>query len=126
MQISLQPLVQKVSPFRDPLIKGFKLSYNPILFEKLQISVIQPRYGIYRGIKEIACAVEFSGVFDFGLGFSKGSNTILWNIQELRFVLFEICRGKVKKFKTQVSFQKSISSTPPPPLEILDQTKLKS
>ena len=57
----------------------------------------------------------FPEVFVFGLGISKGSNTILWNIQELRFVLFEICRGKVKKFKTQVSFQKSISSTPPPP-----------
>ena len=96
MQISLQPLVQKVSPFRDPLIKGFKLSYNPILFEKLQISVIQPRYGIYRGIKEIACAVEFSGVFDFGLGISKGSNTILWNIQELSSVLSKISSGKVK------------------------------
>ena len=58
-------------------------------------------YGISRGIKEIACGssrgqlktkwnfqgwprknnVEFPGVSVFGLGISKGSNTILWNIQ---------------------------------------------
>ena len=39
------------------------------------------------------------GVFVFGLGISKGSNTILWNIQGLSFVLSGICRGKVKKWK---------------------------
>ena len=41
--------------------------------------------------------VEFPGVFVFGLGISKGSNTILWNIQGLNFVLPGISRGKVKK-----------------------------
>ena len=41
--------------------------------------------------------VEFPGVFVFSLGISKGSNTILWNIQELSFVLTGISRGKVKK-----------------------------
>ena len=40
--------------------------------------------------------VEFPGVFVFGLGISKGSNTILWNIQGLSFVLSGISRGKVK------------------------------
>ena len=41
--------------------------------------------------------VEFPGVFVFGLGIFKGSNTILWNIQWLSFVLSGISRGKVKK-----------------------------
>ena len=43
--------------------------------------------------------VEFPRVFVFGLGISKGSNTILWNIQGLSFVLSRISRGKVKKMK---------------------------
>ena len=38
----------------------------------------------------------FPEVSVFGLGISKGSNTILWNIQELSFVLSEISSGKVK------------------------------
>ena len=55
--------------------------------------------------------VEFPGVFVFGLRFSKGYNTIFWNIQWFSFALSGICRGKVKKEKFQGSFQKSISST---------------
>ena len=38
----------------------------------------------------------FPEVFVFGLGISNGSNTILWNIQELSSVLSEISSGKVK------------------------------
>ena len=56
------------------------------------------------------------GVFVFGLGISKGSNTILWNIQGLSFVLSGICRGKVKNEKFQRGrFQKSsyILNRPP-------------
>ena len=49
----------------------------------------------------------------FGLGISKGSNTILWNIQGLSFVLSGISRGKVKNWKIPGGFQKSISSTLP-------------
>ena len=41
--------------------------------------------------------VEFPGIFVFGLGISEGSNTILWNIQGLSFVLSGISRGKEKK-----------------------------
>ena len=52
--------------------------------------------------------VEFPGVFVFGLGISKGSNTILWNIQELS----GIYRGKVKNEKFQGVYEKSISSPP--------------
>ena len=57
--------------------------------------------------------VEFPalGVFVFGLGISKESNTILWNIQGLSFVLSGISRGKVRKNSRE--FQKSISSNPP-------------
>ena len=54
--------------------------------------------------------VEFPGVFVFGLGISKGSNTILWNIQGLSFVLSEISRGKVNKWKIGL---KNISSASP-------------
>ena len=36
----------------------------------------------------------------FGIGISKGSNTILWNIQGLSLVLSGISRFKVKKWKT--------------------------
>ena len=50
--------------------------------------------------------VEFSGVFVFGLGISKGSNTILWNIQGLSFFLSGISRGKVKKWKILGGFKK--------------------
>ena len=39
------------------------------------------------------------GIFVFGLDISKGSNTILWNIQGVSFALSGICRGKVKKWK---------------------------
>ena len=72
-------------------------------------------FGISMGIKEIACGisrgqlktkwtfqgwpkqnnVEFRGVFVFGLGFSKGFSTSLWNIQGLSFVLSGISRGEV-------------------------------
>ena len=50
--------------------------------------------------------VEFPGVFVFGLGISKGSNTILWNIQGLSFVLSGISRCKVKKWKIPGKFSK--------------------
>ena len=56
--------------------------------------------------------MEFPGVFVFGLGISKGSKTILWNIQGLSFVLSGICRGKVKKVKNARGGQKFISSAP--------------
>ena len=48
--------------------------------------------------------VEFPKVFVFGLGTSKGSNTILWNIQGLSFVLSGIYRGKLKKWKIPGEF----------------------
>ena len=41
--------------------------------------------------------MEFPEVFVFGLGISKGSNTILGNIHGLSFVLSGISREKVKK-----------------------------
>ena len=47
-----------------------------------------------------------------GLGISKGSSTILWNIWSLSFFFSGISRGKVKKWKIPGVFQKSISSTP--------------
>ena len=51
----------KVSSFWDPLIKAFiKLSYNWILFEKLQISVIQPtksRYSLYSHTAELTAFI---------------------------------------------------------------------
>ena len=58
--------------------------------------------------------VEFPalGVFVFGLGISKESNTILWNIQGLSFVLSGISRGKERK-NSRGGFKKSISSDPP-------------
>ena len=36
--------------------------------------------------------VEFPRVFVFGIGISNGCNTILWNIQQLSFVLSRIYR----------------------------------
>ena len=54
--------------------------------------------------------MEFPGVFVFGLGISKGSNTILWNIQGLSFVLSGISRVKVNKWKIGL---KNISSASP-------------
>ena len=60
--------------------------------------------------------MEFPGVFVFGLGISKGSNTILWNIQGLSFVLSGISRGKVKKWKIPGEFsQKNILNPTPFP-----------
>ena len=58
--------------------------------------------------------VEFPalGVFVFGLGISKESNTILWNIQGLSFVLSGISRCKERK-NSRGGVQKSISSNPP-------------
>ena len=50
--------------------------------------------------------VDFPRVFVSGLGISKGSNTILWNIQELNFVLSGISRSSVKKIKIQGRFSK--------------------
>ena len=41
--------------------------------------------------------VEFPGVVVFGLGISKESNTILWIIQGLNFLLSGISRGIVKQ-----------------------------
>ena len=46
-----------------------------------------------------------NGVFVFGLGIFKGSNTILWNIQGLTFVLSGISRVKVKNKKFQGGFK---------------------
>ena len=65
-------------------------------------------YGISRGIKEIASMwnfqglprknyAEFPGVFVFGLGISKGCNTVLHNFQGWSFDLSGISRGKVIK-----------------------------
>ena len=42
-----------------------------------------------------------NGVFIFGLGIFKGSNTVLWNIQGLTFVFSGISRVKVKNKKFQ-------------------------
>ena len=49
---------------------------------------------------------NFRVVFVFGLGNSKGSNAVLWNIQELSFLLFGISMGKVKTEKFQGGFKK--------------------
>ena len=43
--------------------------------------------------------VQYRGVLLFGLGISKGYNTILWNFQGWSFVLSGIFRGRVKKKK---------------------------
>ena len=55
--------------------------------------------------------VEFPRVFVFGLGIYKGSNTILWNIQGLSFVLSGISWGKVKQGNIIGGFAKIIFST---------------
>ena len=66
--------------------------------------------------------VEFPGVLVFGLGIFKKSNTILWNFPGWRFVLSGISRSKVKKTKdSRKGFQKSISSTPHPPVWIFSE-----
>ena len=44
----------------------------------------------------------------FGIGISKGSNTILWNIQGMSLVLSGISRVKVKKWKTPGFLKKYI------------------
>ena len=56
--------------------------------------------------------VEFPGVFLFGLGISNGSNTILWNIQGVSFVLSVISRGKVTKWKIPGGFSKKYILNP--------------
>ena len=56
--------------------------------------------------------MEFPGVFIFGLGISKGCNTILHNFQGWCFDLSGIPRGKVNKWKIVGSFQKTMSGTP--------------
>ena len=43
--------------------------------------------------------VVFPGLLIFGLAISKGSNTIMWNIQGLSFVLSGTFSVKVKKFQ---------------------------
>ena len=55
---------------------------------------------------------KVDGVFAFGLGISKGSNTILWNIQRLSFVLSGICWGKVKKMKNSREVFKKVYPQP--------------
>ena len=62
------------------------------------LGINQKRSGISKGDQE-KNNVEFPWVFVFGLGIFKGSNTILWNIQGLSFVLPGISRDKVKKMK---------------------------
>ena len=66
--------------------------------------------------------MEFPGVLVFGLGIFKKSNTILWNFPGWRFVLSGISRSKVKKTKdSRKGFQKSMSSTPHPPVWIFSE-----
>ena len=65
------------------------------------------RYGISRGIKEIACGISradqekimsnFQVVLVFGLGTSKGFNAILHNFQGWSIDSSGIFRGKVNK-----------------------------
>ena len=63
--------------------------------------------------------MEFPVVFVFGLEISKESNIILWNIQELSFVLSGNSRGKVKKIENSTRFIKKVYPvTPPPPVWI--------
>ena len=50
--------------------------------------------------------VEFPGIFVFGLGTSKISNRILWNIQGLSFVLSRISTGKAIKWEIPGVFSK--------------------
>ena len=57
--------------------------------------------------------MEFPGVFVFGFGMSNGSNTILWNIQELSFVLSGISRCKVKKLEIPEGVSKEYILNPP-------------
>ena len=60
--------------------------------------------------------MEFPGVFVFGLGISKGSNTILWNIQGLSFAWSGISRDKVKKRKIPGGGFKKVYPQQPPPV----------
>ena len=53
--------------------------------------------------------MEFPWVFVFGLGISKGSNTILWEIQGLSFVLSGISKDKVKKMKNSLAVFTKVS-----------------
>ena len=56
---------------------------------------------------------NFQGSLFFGLGISKGSNTILWIIQGLTFLLSGISRGIVKKMKnSRVVFKKMYPNPP--------------
>ena len=57
--------------------------------------------------------VEFPGVLVFGLGISKGWNTILQNFQVWSSVLPRISRGKVKKWKIPGGFSKKYVLNPP-------------
>ena len=60
--------------------------------------------------------VEFPGVLVFGLGFSDRCNTVLHTFhQGWRIDLSEIST-EVNKWKIPGGFQKSMFSTPPPPL----------
>ena len=81
-------------------------------------------YGISRGIKEIGYGisrvhlrtkwnfqgflgknnVELPWLLVFGLGISKGSNTILRNFLGWSFALSAISRGKIKKRKISGGF----------------------
>ena len=56
---------------------------------------------------------NFWGVFVFGLGISKGSNTILLNIQGLSFVFPGSSMGKVKKPKISGGVSKKYILNPP-------------
>ena len=91
-------------------------------------------YGIFRGIKEIACGIsrsylkmkwnfqgwprkismEFPGVLVVDLGISNGSYKNLWNFQEWSFVLSVISTGKVKKWKIPGRFSKKCVLDPLP------------
>ena len=59
--------------------------------------------------------VECSRVLVFGVGISKGCNTILWNTQEWKFVFTGISKNKVTNLKIPAPgfFFKKISPQPP-------------
>ena len=61
--------------------------------------------------------MEFPKVLVFGLGISKESNTILWNLEGCSFILSGISKNKLKKNeKLQVFFNEVC---PQPPLFVL-------
>ena len=80
------------------------------------------RYGISRGIREIAKEISkgnqekimwnFKELWWLGLAIPKESNAILWDFQGWSFVLSGISRGKVKKLKNSRGFSKKYVLNP--------------